>query len=46
LSSKQIATELSISPFTVETHRKNLLAKTETSSTGQLIAKAIREGWV
>lgn len=45
-SSKEIAVELCISPFTVETHRKNLLSKTNTKNVGQLIAKAIREGWV
>nr|WP_315200457.1 helix-turn-helix transcriptional regulator [uncultured Flavobacterium sp.] len=44
--SKQIACELSLSLNTIETYRKNLLKKTNTSTTAELIGKVIREGWV
>jgi DNA-binding CsgD family transcriptional regulator len=39
-SSKQIAHELSISKYTVETHRKNLLQKLNASNVADLIQKA------
>jgi DNA-binding CsgD family transcriptional regulator len=39
-SSKQIAHELSISKYTVETHRKNLLQKLKASNVADLIQKA------
>jgi DNA-binding CsgD family transcriptional regulator len=45
-SSGDIATLLHISKQTVDTHRKNLLNKTETANTAELISKAIRSGWV
>lgn len=46
LTSNQIASKLQISVRTVETHRKNLLVKTHSSSVVGLVKYAIREGWV
>lgn len=45
-SSKQIASELSISLHTVNTHRKNILKKAECASPIDLISTALAEGWV
>jgi DNA-binding CsgD family transcriptional regulator len=42
--STEIAKILSISLFTVHTHRKNILAKTDTKNTPELINKVITEG--
>jgi len=44
--SKQIASILNISKETVDKHRKNMLYKTKLNNTGELIAKAIRQGWI
>lgn len=44
--SKQIAEELFISIETVSTHRKNMLKKTNTKNTSDLIAQSILNGWV
>ncbi|WP_276481728.1 LuxR C-terminal-related transcriptional regulator [Paraflavitalea pollutisoli] len=46
LQSKEIAETLFISKTTVDKHRRNILAKTNTASTAELVAKAIREGWI
>lgn len=46
LSSKQIANKLFISSLTVCTHRRNLLKKTRTSSTGCLVKKGIEHGLI
>ncbi|MFW6224993.1 MAG: response regulator [Bacteroidota bacterium] len=46
LSSKQIAEILSISSSTVETHRKNLIAKYGINKTAELICLATAKGWV
>lgn len=46
LDTKEIAIELGISPDTVGTHRKNLLAKTKAKNTSEMISMAIRKGWV
>ena len=43
---KQIAEELNISKQTVSTHRKNMLIKTNTKTTLELVMKAIKEGWI
>jgi DNA-binding NarL/FixJ family response regulator len=45
-STQQIAEKLYISERTVETHRKNILSKTQTKSIVGLIKYAIREGLV
>lgn len=45
-SSKQIAAELSIAIKTTDNHRQNLLHKTNTKSTGELIAYAITMGFL
>jgi DNA-binding CsgD family transcriptional regulator len=44
--SSEIADILFLSIHTVLNHRRNILAKTETSTTAELIVKAIQEGWV
>jgi DNA-binding CsgD family transcriptional regulator len=41
LSSKQIAERLSISFYTVQTHRKNMLAKMRVKNTPELIVKML-----
>lgn len=43
---KEIASELFISAETVSTHRKNLLQKTQARNTTEMVAMAIRNGWV
>jgi DNA-binding CsgD family transcriptional regulator len=44
--SKEIGDILKISKQTVDTHRKNMVRKKNLSNTGELIAKAIRLGWI
>jgi DNA-binding CsgD family transcriptional regulator len=44
--SKEIAGALHISKPTVDTHRRNMLHKNKLSNTGELIGKAIKEGWL
>ena len=44
--SNEIAEILFLSKHTVLNHRRNIMAKTETSTLGELIAKTIQEGWV
>ena len=44
--SKEIAATLFISPSTVSTHRKNLLAKTKARNTSEMIVMAITKGWI
>ena len=45
-SSKEIGSILKISKQTVDTHRKNMLRKKNLSTTGELVGKAIKMGWV
>ena len=45
-STKNIAETLFISIHTVNTHRKNILAKSGCYNTVDLVAKALQEGWV
>ncbi len=45
-NTQAIADALFISPRTVETHRKNMIRKTNASSTPELVGLAIRNGWV
>ncbi len=45
-TSEEIAGQLHISRHTVDNHRKRMLNKTETSSTLQLVIRAIEEGWL
>lgn len=45
-SSKQIGAELFISTATVSTHRKNILRKTCSVSTPELVANSITKGWL
>lgn len=45
-SSAAIAQKLFLSKFTVDTHRKNILAKTGTRNTAELTAKMINEGGI
>ena len=44
--SKEISSILHISKQTVDTHRKNMLRKKNLNSTGELVGKAIRYGWI
>ena len=44
LNSREIADRLFVSPHTVRTHRKNLLARTHTCSAGELVGFAVRNG--
>lgn len=44
--SKEIGALLNISKETVDKHRRNMLGKTNTASTAELVARAIREGWI
>lgn len=45
-STKQIAEELYIAPYTVTSHRKNLMEKTGTSNASQLTVFAIKAGFI
>jgi len=45
-SSKEIASELFISPHTVNAHRKNILRKADVKTPVELVCKALQEGWV
>ena len=45
-SSKQIASEMKIAIKTVDNHRQNLLKKTNSKSTGELVNYAIKAGFV
>ncbi len=45
-STKEIAQELFISPFTVDTHRKNIFSKLGISKVASLIRIVIEEGWL
>ncbi len=45
-SSKEIATKLSVSYYTVETHRKNLIKKFEVKNITELISKAMANSWI
>lgn len=44
--SKEVGALLHITKETVDKHRRNMLAKTRTNSTAELVGKAIREGWL
>jgi len=44
--SKEIGIILNIRKQTVDMHRKNMLRKNNLSTTGELIGKAIRQGWL
>lgn len=44
--SKEISGILHISKQTVDTHRNNMLAKNHLKNTSELIAKAIKQGWI
>ena len=46
LITKEISILLKISNQTVETHRKNMIKKAKVKSSGELIAQAIRKGWL
>lgn len=46
LPTHEIADKLFISANTVETHRRNLLSKTQTRNATQLINQAIEKGWI
>ncbi|MDR3712065.1 MAG: LuxR C-terminal-related transcriptional regulator [Puia sp.] len=46
LHNKGIAAKLHISKETVDKHRKNMLAKTGCKNSGELITRAIKNGWI
>ncbi|KGO94971.1 hypothetical protein Q766_02330 [Flavobacterium subsaxonicum WB 4.1-42 = DSM 21790] len=46
MSSVEIAETLSISRHTVDSHRKNMIKKTEAKSTNEVIQIAFNNGWV
>ena len=43
-STKEIASTLNLSPHTINTHKRNILKKSNCKNTAQLVAKCIREG--
>jgi len=43
---KEIATALNLSPYTVETHRRNLQEKLNLHSLAELILYAVRKGTI
>ena len=45
-TSESIGQKLSISKSTVQTHRRNMLRKTNFNNTQQLVGWAVREVWV
>lgn len=45
-ASKEIGIILGISKETVDRHRKNMLHKKGLANTGELVGKAIRQGWI
>jgi DNA-binding CsgD family transcriptional regulator len=45
-NSHEIADILFLSKHTVLNHRRNIMVKTQTTSTAELIVKAIKSGWV
>ena len=46
LTSETLGIKLSIAKSTVQTHRRNMLRKTNFNNTQQLAGWAVREGWV
>jgi len=46
MSSQEISETLSISKYTVDVHRKNMLKKTDAKSTYEVLQKAFNKGWV
>lgn len=44
--SKEISGILNISKHTVDKHRKNMLYKNKLNNMGELIAKAVKQGWL
>jgi two-component system, NarL family, response regulator NreC len=45
-SNKEVATLLSVSPYTVETHRTNLMQKLALHNTAEIVLYAVRKGIV
>lgn len=46
LTSKEIGDRIFLSVNTIETYRKSMLKKTGAGNVVQLVAKAIRSGWI
>jgi DNA-binding NarL/FixJ family response regulator len=46
LGNKQIASELGLSPRTVQTHLTNLFAKLGVNSRTEAVLRGVKEGWV
>jgi DNA-binding CsgD family transcriptional regulator len=46
MTSKSIARYFSLSEDTIKQHRKNMIRKTGSKSTADLVAQAVRKGWV
>ncbi|MGQ3086568.1 response regulator transcription factor [Flavobacterium sp.] len=45
-NSLEVSRILSISKHTVDSHRKNMLRKTNAGSTGEMIRMAYDKGWI
>jgi DNA-binding NarL/FixJ family response regulator len=43
---KMIASQLQISPFTVQDHIKHIKSKMQVHTPGGIVAQAFREGWI
>jgi DNA-binding CsgD family transcriptional regulator len=46
MTSRSIANYFSLSEDTIKQHRKNIIRKTGSKSTADLVAQAVRKGWV
>lgn len=45
-TTKEIAEKLGVSISTIETHRRNLLRKTNSQSVVGLVKEAVKQGWI
>lgn len=45
-TTKEIAEKLGVSISTIESHRRNLLRKTNSQSVVGLVKEAVKQGWI